>query len=210
MAHWSNICGSPFPTAKRRPHFQYLSTVKSWPSHGEILSLSIAYPWFTVPFGRMSSPAEAACCIICLDSDPPPIQSGCACRSDSGLAHLDCLIEKAVSQQAHRGNKVWWECQTCGEEFTGAMRTGLGEAWWSRVCDEAEESAERLCAAHNLASCRHYDGRFAESERIEREVLGVRRRVLGEEHPDTLSAAGNLAQSLSRQGKYADAERIGR
>jgi hypothetical protein len=70
----------------------------------------------------MSSSAEAECiCIFCLDSDPPPIQSGCACRSDSGLAHLECLIEKAVVQQAHRGAEVWWKCQTCGQDFTGAM-----------------------------------------------------------------------------------------
>ena len=63
----------------------------------------------------MDSATEAPerVCIICLDSDPPPIQSGCACRSDTGLAHLGCLIEKAVTQQAHRGYKVWWECQTC-------------------------------------------------------------------------------------------------
>jgi hypothetical protein len=54
----------------------------------------------------MSSPVEVECCIICLDSDPPPIQSGCACRSDTGLAHVDCLIQKAVSQQAHRGFTV--------------------------------------------------------------------------------------------------------
>ena len=98
----------------------------------------------------MSSSVEAECCIIFLDSDPPPIQSGCACRSDTGLAHLDCLNEKAVSQQAHRGYEVWWECQTCGPDFTGAMLPGLGEAWWSRVCVQAEESAERLWAAHNL------------------------------------------------------------
>ena len=102
-------------------------------------------------------------CIICLDSDPPPIQSGCACRSDTGLAHLDCLIEKALSQQVHRGGKVWWECQTCGQHFTGAMRTGLGEAWWSRVRDGAEESEERLCAAQNLARCRRRDGQYAEA-----------------------------------------------
>ena len=168
-----------------------------------------------------SAGPEAECvCIVCLDSDPPPIQSGCACRSDSGLAHLDCLIEKAVSQliekavsqQAHRGKKVWRKCQTCGQDFTGAMRTGLGEALWSRVCDQAEESAERLCAAHNLADCRLRDGEYAEAERINREVLGVRRRVLvlGEEHPDTLTSAHNLATSLSRQGKHADAERIER
>jgi hypothetical protein len=105
---------------------------------------------------------------ICLDSHPPPIPSGCACRSDSGLAHVDCLIEKAVSQQAHRGTKVRWECQTCEQKFTAAMRTGLGEAWWSRVCDEAEESAERLCAADNLAECRRDDGEYGKGERIER------------------------------------------
>ena len=152
----------------------------------------------------MSSSVEAECCIICLDSDPPPIQSGsesgCACRSDTGLAHLDCLIEKAVSQQPHRGTKVWWQCQTCGQYFTGAMRTGLGEAWWSRVCDQAEESAQRLGAAHNLAECRRRDGEYAEAERIQWEVLGARRRVLGEEHLDTILSANNLAQSLSQQG----------
>ena len=50
-------------------------------------------------------PIEYAC-IVCLDSDPPPIQSGCACRSDTGLAHVGCLIQKAVAQQPHRGTKV--------------------------------------------------------------------------------------------------------
>ena len=110
----------------------------------------------------MPSSAEAECvCTICLDSDPPPIQSGCACRSDSGLAHLECLVEKAVVQQAHRGVKVWLECQTCGQNFTGAMRTGLGEALWSRVRGEAEESAERLGAALHLAECRRLDGEYA-------------------------------------------------
>ncbi len=89
----------------------------------------------------MSSSTDAErVCIVCLDSRPPLIQSVCACRSDSGLAHADCLIEKAMSQQSHRGAKVWWECQTCEQLFTGAIQTGFGEAWWSRVCDEAAES----------------------------------------------------------------------
>ena len=84
--------------------------------------------FFSDPFVPMASagiePHECVC-IVCLDSDPPPIQSGCACRSDTGLAHVGCLVEKAVSQQPHRGNAVWWECQTCGQKFTGAMRMGL-------------------------------------------------------------------------------------
>jgi hypothetical protein len=41
-------------------------------------------------------------------------------------------------------------------------------------------------------------------------VLGVRRRVLGEEHPDTLTSADNLASSLWNHGKHAEAERISR
>ena len=60
---------------------------------------------------------------------------------------------------------MWWECQTCGQKFTGAMRTGLAEAWWSRVCDKAEESAERLFAAGNLAECRRHDREYGEAER---------------------------------------------
>jgi hypothetical protein len=39
-------------------------------------------------------------CFICLDSNAPPIQSGCACRGDGGLAHVDCLIQVAASQVA--------------------------------------------------------------------------------------------------------------
>ena len=149
-------------------------------------------------------------CVVCLDSDPPPIQSGCACRSDSGLAHVDCLVEKAVTQEAHRGIKVWWECQTCQQSFTGAMRTGLGEAWCSRVRDQAEESEERLSAAGNLADCRQHEGQYAEAERINRHVLSVEKRVLGETHPHTLATESNLALSLSLQEKHAEAERINR
>jgi tetratricopeptide (TPR) repeat protein len=154
--------------------------------------------------------ANAGACIICLDSDPPPIQSGCACRSDGGLAHVGCIVETAVAQQPHRGNAVWWKCQTCGQGFTGAMKTGLAEAWWSRVCDQAEESEERLAAATNLAQSHQSKGKYAEAERIYREALSVYRRVLGDEHLATLNTAACLAQSLWQQAKHAHAERIQR
>jgi hypothetical protein len=50
------------------------------------------------------------------------------------------------------------------------------------------------------------EGKHAEAEQIEREVLSVHTRVLGAEHPDTLTSSNNLAVSLSLQGKYAEAE----
>jgi tetratricopeptide (TPR) repeat protein len=55
-----------------------------------------------------------------------------------------------------------------------------------------------------------HQGKYADAERIQREVLGAQKRVLGAEHPSTLSSANNLAASLSNQGKYADAEPIQR
>ena len=43
---------------------------------------------------------------------------------------------------------------------------------------------------------------------MERELLDVKRRVLGPEHPDTLTTMGNLACSLCDQGKHAEAEQM--
>ena len=109
-------------------------------------------------------PADGGACIICLDTSPPPIQSGCACRGDSGLAHIACLVRAAASQQAQRGNGVWRECQTCKQDYTGAMRTGLAEAWRTRVAGQAAETTERLEAENNLACSLVHQGKDAEAE----------------------------------------------
>jgi hypothetical protein len=37
-----------------------------------------------------ASASDDGVCIICLDDDSPPIQSGCACRGNAGLAHVEC------------------------------------------------------------------------------------------------------------------------
>jgi tetratricopeptide (TPR) repeat protein len=149
-------------------------------------------------------------CIICLDADPPPIQMGCACRGTSGLAHIDCLVQTAAARQAHRGDVVWWECQTCKQDITTAMRTGLAEAWRSRVSGQPAESPELLNAESNLAQSLNCEGKHVEAEPLQRKLLEVEMRVLGPEHQNTLTTAGCLAMSLIGQHKYADAERIQR
>ena len=151
-----------------------------------------------------------AACIICLETSPPPIQSGCACRGDVGLAHIECLVQVAVSQQALRGNQVWRKCQTCKQAFTGSMQNGLAEEWHSRVADYEVASEERLSAESNLALSLLSQGKYADAERIQRKVLGAMKRVHGAQHPEMLMAAGNLASCLTHQGKYADAEHIER
>ena len=57
----------------------------------------------------------------------------------------------------------------------------------------------RLSAANNLADSLARQGKYDEAEKMEREVLALKQRVLGADHPDTLSTAGNLAYYLSRQ-----------
>jgi hypothetical protein len=90
------------------------------------------------------------------------------------------------------------------------MRSGLADAWCSRMHSTVEESIERLAAAHNLAESLVHEGRYAEAEPIEREVHAARMRVLGPEHPETLESASNLASFISRQGRHAEAEPIER
>ena len=104
----------------------------------------------------------------------------------------------------------WWTCQTCEQQFTGEMRDGRANAWWSQVCDRAEDDDERLDAAGNLAVSLSGQGKYDEAEKTLREVLAAMLRVLGAEHPDKLNAAGNLALSLSGQRKYAEAEKMQR
>jgi hypothetical protein len=155
--------------------------------------------------------SDVGACTICLDSEPPPIQSGCACRGDAGLAHVECRAMAAAHLVANSKSAVgWWRCATCGQHFTGAMQLGLAEAWWSTAQRLPEEDVQRLAAAANLASALVGQGRHGEAATLYREVLSVQQRVMGPDHPGTLMTANNLASALSYQGKHAEAENMHR
>jgi hypothetical protein len=62
----------------------------------------------------------------------------------------------------------------------------------------------------NLGCSLHGQGKRAEAEQMQREVLDMQRRVLGPEHPDALITTSNLAASLHDQGKHAEAEQMQR
>ena len=110
-------------------------------------------------------------CLICFEPNPPPIQSGCACRGPAGLAHLACRVLAAQAHVQQRGRSRWWfTCQTCEQMFTGTMCIGLANAWWSQVRDRAEEDPEKLEAAHNLACSLSGQGKHAEAEEMQREI----------------------------------------
>ena len=65
-----------------------------------------------------------------------------------------------------------------------------------------------LDAAGNLALTRSRQGRHAEAEELELEVLEASRRVRGAGHPETLRAAGNLATTHDNLGKHAKAAAV--
>ena len=49
-------------------------------------------------------------------------------------------------------------------------------------------------------------GKYAQAETIQDQILEIQRRVLGEERPDTLKSMNNLALTYLDEGKYAQAE----
>jgi hypothetical protein len=157
------------------------------------------------PHSRRS--CDGGACIICLAPDQQPIQSGCACRGDAGLAHIKCRAEAAAYRMttAYDG---WWACGTCQQPFTGVMALGLAEEWWSRVHRLPEDNEQRLAASMTLAIALHDQGKYVEAEAKHREMLVVVQRLFGPEDPRTLATTKNLANSLHFQDKHAEAELI--
>jgi tetratricopeptide (TPR) repeat protein len=153
--------------------------------------------------------SDVRACTICLESDPPPIQSGCACRGDAGLAHVECRAEAAAHRMANTKKQDGWStCATCGQPFTGAMQMGLADEWRSRSRHLPEEVTQRLGAACNLGNAYFNQGRYAESETIHRKALAVYRRVLRPDDPRILTTSSNLALAMKHQGKNAKAMAI--
>ena len=80
-------------------------------------------------------------CFICTESNPKPIHLGCACRSDLGFAHVECMA-KFIKISQHFSRK----CPTCKQKLTSQMLhylnayfTGQGDL----VCN-IQELAEQL------------------------------------------------------------------
>ena len=148
--------------------------------------------------------------IVTID-DGAPIQSGCACRGDAGLAHVACRVKAAERQAPEQGSLLWQKCQTCKEAFTGTMQLGLAQAFFHKVWwGEGEANEEWQDALLTMANALGAQGRYWEAEQLCREVLPVQQWGFGAEDPATLITASNLAIYLAQQGKDAEAERIQR
>jgi hypothetical protein len=153
-------------------------------------------------------------CIICLDKHPRPIQSGCGCRGDAGLAHIACrvtAVEHAIQSGRQDANDAWSLCATCGQHFTGVMGMGLASARWRQAQRLPETNRERVHAAAGLGSALHYLSADADAESILRCALAWAKRVFGSDDVNVIDISSALATSISKdQGKLAEAEAIQR
>ena len=78
------------------------------------------------------------------------------------------------SQAPEKGGCAWHpECQTCQQEFTGAMQLGLAQARWSKVCRGDKEDQKWQEAASMMATVLDEQGRCREAEMMYRKLLTV-------------------------------------
>ncbi|PVG04276.1 hypothetical protein CPB86DRAFT_663370, partial [Serendipita vermifera] len=59
-----------------------------------------------------------------------------------------------------------------------------------------------------LATIYGSQGLHIEAESLEKEVLSIRKEILGNDHPETLRALVALAITLSNQGQYWEAAKL--
>ena len=156
--------------------------------------------------GHKQECEEPPCCAICLDGgdDPLPIQSGCGCRGDGGLAHVACKAKMHAKMHA-RSDEHWHRCPMCKQPYTGEMRLGLARARMDAARHLPPDAPERLNAAHSLGGALQQDGDLDAAEVILREELSQSQRVYGDEHEHTAVSMLALANTVGSRGDYAEA-----
>ena len=136
--------------------------------------------------------------------EEPLLSTGCACcraGSSGGRAHVSCLASAAAHQP-----KLWSDCPTCKQQFTGAVRMELARARWDLYRSRPEADAERLYALSNLAAALSISGDNAAARPLFEEEVAVERRTRGNDDPYTLDAIGRLGGLLSKLGDDAGAQ----
>lgn len=70
---------------------------------------------------------------------------------------------------------------------------------------DIQEAAELLA---NVGRYLHKQAKDIEAERLHKQALAIRRKILGDDHPDVASSLKNLADVYSALRKYSDSERF--
>ncbi|KAF2234648.1 TPR-like protein [Viridothelium virens] len=92
-------------------------------------------------------------------------------------------------------------------EYDISLRYAKMATDWCHLASSKEDACT-MSRINDLAVANWYHGDYKEAETAAREVLDLRKQVLGHEHKDTLATLNNLGLILHAQGKYETAEEI--
>ena len=162
-----------------------------------------------------SQDQEQGRCTICLESDPAPLQRGCACRGEAGLSHFQCMANLADWRDKNgpvteTPGLAWIMCLVCKSHFTGAMKQELAHAWSERSLHLPTDHLTHVWSKQHLIECAYAAGNYTEAETMARSMLDRNRTDLGETHPITLYTKTMLGNSLSCLERYKEAEEVQR
>ena len=157
-----------------------------------------------------ASAADASnTCFVCLEphtaapaglsSSQRLLHGGCACRGGSGFGHAACMAKAA--QQTN--GRMWFECPTCKQMWTGQMALGLARAHVASLASLPEEDEDRLNASNMLTQALREMGEYTEALSLGVTTLTVARRTMGDEGDATLTAMGTLASVHAEMGNLA-------
>ncbi|MBC7771294.1 MAG: tetratricopeptide repeat protein, partial [Pyrinomonadaceae bacterium] len=120
----------------------------------------------------------------------------------SSLKMRRTLLGKDVPGMAHTMSNLGTALKNLGRyaESDGMYQLALP------LCRQGRDRRLEATILNNIAALRLSEGKFQQSEAYNREALGLRRELFGDEHLDTAQSLNNLASSLSHQGMGSEAE----
>ena len=148
-------------------------------------------------------------CYICYgegDEDEGLVR-GCACRGDSGFAHVSCLArgaQAADERDADTGWARWSTCRQCGQDYHGVVSCALGWACWKTYVGRPETDKLRGFAISVLGNGLSDADRDEDALSVREADLAMMWRV-GAPEEDVLSTLNNLANTYRRLGRDEEA-----
>lgn len=99
----------------------------------------------------------------------------------------------------------WWkeDMATCTAYLSHAR--SVLEA---QIIETEEDRLIRASVLHRVGSFFRFQGRYRESESLQREGLSIRRELLGEEHLQTRVTISDLAGSLADLGRFEESDKL--
>ena len=120
--------------------------------------------------------------------------------------------------QGEKEKEITYTIQGLSEKFPFPEHEN--EGLWKRYLPHAQtalefrdECTDQTALGNilfNVGEGNYRLGKYLVAEKLYRQTLELKEKVLGREHPDTLSSMNNLAMVLEKQGNYIEAEEIHR